>query len=133
MRAPRQPVYDVSWIRPGVHVTGLSSVRAEAREIADGVWAAADVVIVDDRGTVGQSGDGRSATIAGTIDLSTTAELFELVTGAAGRRDDAQVTLFKSAGNAMQDIAVAIGAYQLAVERRRGTDVGAFPEVKPYA
>lgn len=133
MRAPREPVYEVSWLRPGAHVTGLSSVRAEAREIADGVWAAADVVVVDDRGTVGQSGDGRSATTAGTVDLGATAELFELVSGTVGRRDDGQITLFKSAGNAMQDIAVAVGAYQLAIERRRGSDLGAFPEVKPYA
>lgn len=133
MRAPFEPVYLADWLRPGVHVTGLSSVRAEAREIADEVWAAADVVVVDDRGTVGQSGDGRSATAAGVVDLAQLPELWQLVDQTVGRTSAEQVTLFKSAGNALQDIAVASGAYQLALERRRGVDVGAFPEVKPYA
>lgn len=133
MRAPREPVYENSWLRPGAHVTGLSSVRGEAREVADAVWTAADVVVVDDRGTVGQSGDGRSASASGSVDLDRVPELWQLVAGSVKRTGDDQVTLFKSAGNALQDVAVAVGAYQLALERHRGTDVGAFPELKPYA
>lgn len=132
MRAPREPVYRADWLRPGAHVTGLSSVRAEAREIEDGVWTQSDVVVADDRGTVFQSGDGRSAATAG-VDSDTVPELWELVAGKVGRTSPDQVTLFKSSGNAMQDIAVAVGAYGLARERARGRDLGAFPEVKPYA
>jgi len=131
MRAPREPVYRADWLRPGVHVTGLSSVRPEAREIDDGVWAGSDVVVLDDRGTVFQSGDGRSAAAAG-ISADSLPELWELVAGKVGRTSPDQVTLFKSSGNAMQDIAVATGVYELACERSRGRDQGAFPAVKPY-
>ena len=132
IRAPKEPVYRSAWLRPGCHVTGLSSVRAEAREVDDGLWTESDVVVVDDRGTVGQSGDGRAATASG-IDISTLPELHDLAAGVVGRSDASQVTLFKSAGNAMQDIAVAVGVYRLAVERSAGKDIGAFPAVKPYA
>jgi len=131
MRAPREPVYREVWLRPGVHVTGLSSVRPEAREIEDGVWDRADLAVLDDRGTVAQSGDGRSATSAG-IDPASLPELWELVAGKVARTSPDQVTLFKSSGNAMQDLAVAVGVYELACERGRGRDLGAFPDVKPY-
>ena len=133
MRAPREPVYRADWLRPGCHVTGLSSVRAEAREVEDAVWSGADVVVVDDRGTVMQSGDGRSAVAAGAAQADRLPEMWELVAGRVTRSDDRQVTMFKSAGNAMQDIALAAGAYKLAVEAGRGRDLGTFPEVKPYA
>lgn len=133
MRAPREPVFLASWLRPGAHVTGLSSVRPEAREVDDDVWRLADVVVVDDRGTVGQSGDGRSASASGAVDLAAVPELWQLHAGEVGRSGDEQMTLFKSAGNALQDIAVAVGAYHLACERGHGRDIGAFPELKPYA
>ncbi|HVC66100.1 MAG TPA: ornithine cyclodeaminase family protein [Acidimicrobiales bacterium] len=132
IRAPREPVFEAAWLRSGAHVTGLSSVRAEAREVEDEVWRCSDVVIVDDRGTVSQSGDGRAAGDAG-VDLGTVAELWELEAGAVGRESAEQITLFKSAGNAMQDVAVAVGVYNLAVERAIGRDMGAFPAIKPYA
>lgn len=133
MRAPRQPVYRSEWLRPGVHVTGLSSVRPEAREVDDGLWSRSDVVVLDDRGTVLQSGDGRSVTAAGTLATDTLPELWELATGRVGRTSAEQITMFKSSGNAMQDVAVAVGAYKLAIESGRGRDLGAFPELKPYA
>ena len=136
MRAPSEPVYRHSWLRPGVHVTGLSSVRWDAREVDDEVWSASDVVVADDRGAVLQSGDGISAVEAGAVDPANPAtlpELWELVGGLVGRKNGEQVTLFKSAGNAMQDVAVAWSAYQLAVESGLGRDLGGFPQVKPYA
>lgn len=133
MRAPREPVYKAEWLRPGVHVTGLSSVRPEAREVDDAVWSAADVVVLDDRGTVLQSGDGRSVSKSQRIMTDRLPELWQAVVGQVGRTSPEQVTMFKSSGNAMQDIAVAVGAYTLALKAQRGRDLGGFPEVKPYA
>lgn len=131
MRAPREPVYMRGWLRPGVHVTGLSSVRPEAREIEDGVWETSDVIVLDDRGTVFQSGDGRSIASKG-FESGSIPELWELASGKVVRSSDEQITLFKSSGNAMQDIAVAVGVYKLAVENQKGRNIDAFPEVKPY-
>jgi alanine dehydrogenase len=133
MRAPREPVYQAAWLAPGVHVTGLSSVRPEAREVEDECWRRADLVVVDDRGTVGQSGDGRSAEASGAIDLAKVPELWQLEAGQVSRGSDEEITLFKSSGNALQDIAVAVGAYQLALAGGLGQEIGAFPALKPYA
>jgi len=119
-------------LRPGVHVTGLSSVRPEAREVQDGVWTESDLVVLDDRFAVFHSGDGRSALETGVVP-DALPELFELVVGKVGRSGTQEVTLFKSAGNAMQDAAVAVGAYELAVTSGAGRSVPDFPEVKTYA
>jgi alanine dehydrogenase len=132
MRAPRAPVYEAAWLRPGVHVTGLSSVRPEAREVQDGVWTRSDLVVVDDRVTVFHSGDGRAALEAGVVP-DALPELFELVAGKVGRSNPQEITLFKSAGNAMQDVAVAAGAYELALASGAGQSIPDFPEVKTYA
>lgn len=133
MRAPFEPVFRTEWLRPGVHVTGLSSVRKEAREVEDGVWRASSLVVADDRGTVFQSGDGLSASASDSIRPEDVPELWELIAGRAGRAEEKDVTLFKSAGCAMQDIAVAVSAFERASERGLGRDLGTFPIVKPYA
>ena len=51
-------------------------------------------------------------------------EIGEVVAGTApGRRDDEQVTLFKSVGNAVQDLAVAIVVLEEAKNLGLGTEV----------
>ena len=131
-RAPTQPVLAAEWLRPGMHVTGLSSVRPEAREVADEVWLRSDVVVLDGLGSVAQSGDGRSITARG-IDLGAYPELWEVTTGkASGRTGAEQITLFKSSGDSAQDVAAAAAAYEKAVELGIGRELGDFPEVKPY-
>lgn len=133
VRATREPVFVADWLRPGMHVTGLSSVRHDAREVDDETWRRADVVVVDDRQNVGQSGDARSASAAGAFDVSTAPELWAAYVGEVKRGGPDDVTLFKSAGNAMQDISLAAAVVAEAESRQIGTDLGAFPDVKPYA
>lgn len=131
-RAPTEPVLRAGWLRPGMHVTGLSSVRPEAREVDDETWTRCDVVVIDDAGSVRQSGDGRSLIAAGgSIDDQD--ELWQLVSGAVpGRVADEQISMFKSSGNSEQDIAAAAAVFSTALEMGLGRDLGEFPEVKPY-
>src|SRR5206468_3334570 len=49
---------------------------------------------------------------------------------ASGRLDENQITLFKSVGTGIQDIALAAVIYERAKERHIGTDIGAFPYLK---
>jgi alanine dehydrogenase len=51
------------------------------------------------------------------------AELGELVNGAPGRRSDAEVTIFKSLGMAVEDVTAADLAYRRAVERNLGVEL----------
>ncbi len=58
-------------------------------------------------------------------------ELSELVVGKArSRTDDEQITLFKSVGTGIQDIAVAATIYASARAMGLGTDIGEFPYLK---
>jgi ornithine cyclodeaminase/alanine dehydrogenase-like protein (mu-crystallin family) len=51
------------------------------------------------------------------------AELGQLVAGAAGRRSDSEVTIFKSLGLAVEDVTAAQLAYRRAVERGIGQEL----------
>lgn len=135
LRATKSPVLSATWLRPGMHVTGLSSVRHDAREIDDDVWRACDLVVVDDVGTVGQSGDALSVSATG-FKIEALPELWMAHAGAVGRETESQLTMFKSAGNAMQDITLAAALLEAADSLGPapvGVDLGQFPEVKPYA
>jgi ornithine cyclodeaminase/alanine dehydrogenase-like protein (mu-crystallin family) len=58
-------------------------------------------------------------------------ELSELVIGKAPARSSAeQITLFKSVGTGVQDIALAAKIYQRAVEDGRGLTIDGFPIAK---
>lgn len=132
VRATREPVFLAGWLRPGMHVTGLSSVRYDAREVDDDTWHRADVVVVDDRVNVGHSGDALSAA-ASSYELGAAHELYEVHAGKVRRTSSEQITLFKSSGNALQDVALAAGVHDVLRTEGASTDVGPFPAVKPYA
>jgi ornithine cyclodeaminase/alanine dehydrogenase-like protein (mu-crystallin family) len=51
------------------------------------------------------------------------AELGELIAGTPGRRSDAEVTIFKSLGLAVEDVTAADLAYRRAVERGIGQEL----------
>lgn len=130
-RASTTPMLQAAWLEAGTHVTGISSVRPEAREVEAGVWAAASAIGVDDREHVFESGDGRNALAEGTIRPGDAAELWEILEGTRpGRRRDEDVTLFKSVGTGLQDLAVAHALYRRAKAASRGQDLGAFPRAR---
>jgi ornithine cyclodeaminase len=106
----RTPLFDGALLRPGTHVTGVGSFAPDMQEI-DAVTVNRARVVVDSRqGCLAEAGD---LILAGAhID----AELGEIVNGTAdGRRDDQQITFFKSVGMAAQD-AVAAAAVLKAAE-----------------
>ncbi len=61
--------------------------------------------------------------MSGTIRLyGTPAEIGEIINGTGpGHTTDREITVFKSVGNAVQDLAVARHVVSVAVERRLGT------------
>jgi alanine dehydrogenase len=133
IRAGSEPVYPAGWLHPGVHLNAISAVRPEAREIGDEVWSRADVVAVDDRGHVLDSGDGRSGLASGQLREDRMAELWQVVSGQApGRTSAEQVTLFKSVGTALQDLSLAIAIFTRARERGIGQQLPDFPHIRPF-
>jgi ornithine cyclodeaminase/alanine dehydrogenase-like protein (mu-crystallin family) len=108
-------------------------VRPAARELQDPVWKKVTAVAVDDRGHAFESGDGRSAIAAKLFDPEQAAELWELVSGQKrGRTGSGDITLFKSVGTALQDLAVAKAVYDRAKDKGLGQQVGRFPRMRPF-
>jgi alanine dehydrogenase len=118
------------WLEPGVHVNSVGTARPDQREIDPAVFTRAAVVAVDTReGVFGEAGDAIAA--RDVIDPEAVSELSDVVTGRAPRRTDPrQITLFKSVGTAVQDVALAALVYERAAARGLGTTVDGLPVVK---
>lgn len=120
------------WLVPGVHVNSVGTARPDQREIDPETFARSDIVVVDTRhGVFGEAGDAIAA--KDVIKPDDVHELSEVVAnGGPVRTDDAQITLFKSVGTGIQDIALAAKIYQRALERGLGTEFPGFPHIKRH-
>jgi ornithine cyclodeaminase/alanine dehydrogenase len=118
------------WLKPGCHVNSVGTARRDQREIDPETFARSASIIVDSKeGVLTEAGDAVEAKdVLATRDVH---ELAALVAGkVSGRTDDKQITLFKSVGTGIQDIALAAVIYERAKAHNLGTDIGAFPYLK---
>jgi ornithine cyclodeaminase len=118
----REPILRREWIRQGAHVNLVGSSIPTTRE-ADGATMAASAIFVDRReSTINESGDYLFALREGAIGAdSIRAEIGELLTGAGkGRQSVSEITLFKSLGLAVEDLASAEYLYRKAKETQAG-------------
>lgn len=124
-----KPVILGEWLSPGMHVNSVGTARPTQREIDNEVFRRSAIVAVDTRaGVFNEAGDGLAA--KDVMKPENAYELAQLVGGTApARTDDRQITLFKSVGTAVQDIAVAVRAYQNALARKIGEDIAGFPTI----
>ena len=103
-----EPVFDASWLRPGAHVNGIGAFRPGMVELPPEVFGRAALVAVDSRGAaMEEAGDLLAAIEAGLVAEQ---ELVEI--GSVGRewaelRDPHEITVFKSVGLAIQDLAAS--------------------------
>lgn len=111
-----QPVFPGSLVRPGLHLNVAGSNQLLKREIDEATVAAADVVAVDSLAAVAlEGGDLMAPLQKGVLYPEKLVELGQIVAGKhPGRESDQQVTLFKSHGIALEDIALAAVAYRKA-------------------
>ena len=118
------PVLEDGWVKPGAHVISVGACRPNQREMDPALVARARL-FVDSRGAaLVESGDVVLGIQEGRFGPDhIVAELGQLVAGAAGRRSDSQVTIFKSLGLAVEDVTAAQLAYRRAVERGIGQEL----------
>lgn len=119
------PVFDDADLRPGTHVNGVGSYRPTMQEVPAATVARARVVVDQRRAAWAEAGDLVIPRRQGLIgEDHVAAELGEVALGRVpGRTDPAQITFFKSVGNAVQDVAVAQVAYARARELGLGTEI----------
>jgi len=118
------PVIEDGWVKPGAHVISVGACRPTQREMDPALVARARL-FVDSRGAaLVESGDVVLGIQEGRFGPEhIVAELGQLVAGAAGRRSDSEVTIFKSLGLAVEDVTAAQLAYRRAVERGIGQEL----------
>jgi ornithine cyclodeaminase/alanine dehydrogenase-like protein (mu-crystallin family) len=122
------PVVMGSWIAPGAHVVAMGANRIQARELDDAAVGGCDLIAVDDiEQSKIESGDLSEGVDKGVISWDEIVHLGDVVAGVApGRRYRSQMTLFKSLGIALWDVAVAHRLYEVAVREGAGTELPVF-------
>lgn len=103
------PVVHGAWIEPGTHLDLVGGFTPSMREVDDAAAARARIVVDTYAGALAEAGDLLAPLASGAISrASIVAELAELVRGErAGRTSAAEITLFKSVGTALEDLAAA--------------------------
>ena len=104
------PIVHGAWLAPGVHVDLVGAFKANMRETDDAAIACADLIVVDQRAAaLAEGGDIVQAMRSGVIgEADIVADLADLARGAhPGRMRDDDVTVFKSVGFALEDLAAA--------------------------
>ena len=117
------PVVDVSWIAPGSHVVSVGAPRPDHREMDPLLTARARLFVDSRAGALAESGDIVMGVAEGRFGAGHIAgELGELVLGRVdGRQSDEQITIFKSLGMAVEDVAAADLVYRRAVDAGVGS------------
>jgi ornithine cyclodeaminase len=118
------PVLESGWVKPGAHVISVGACRPNQREM-DPELVARGRLFVDSRAAaLVESGDVVLGIQEGRFTADhILAEIGELVNGAAGRRSQTDITIFKSLGLAVEDVMAADLAYRRAVEQGIGVEL----------
>ncbi|MBZ5708073.1 ornithine cyclodeaminase family protein [Nannocystis pusilla] len=105
----REPVLAGAWLSPGTHVNAVGACVPSARELDAEAVARARLYVDRCESVLAESGDFLLARAEGAVDdAHILGELGELLCGACeGRRSDDDITLFKSLGLGVEDVAVA--------------------------
>lgn len=110
-----EPVISGEWLPDGCHLDLVGAFRPTMREADDAAIRRSQVFVDTRSGALAEAGDIVLAIKSGALsEADIRADLFELCRGAhPGRRDAKEITLFKSVGSALEDLAAA----RLVVER----------------
>lgn len=118
-----EPIVKREWISPGAHLNLVGASTPNAREVDSATMAAASVFVDRRESTINEAGDYLFAARDGLIGPEhIRAELGEVLKGdRPGRTSRDEITLFKSLGLAIEDLAAAEFLFRTAKELNAGT------------
>lgn len=118
----KEPVLLRTWIAPGTHINAVGSSVSTSRELDSAAVAASSLFVDRRESTVSESGDYLFALRDGAISEDhIRGEIGEIMIGKAkGRTSAGEITLFKSLGLAIEDLASAAFLY----DKARRLDAG---------
>ena len=120
---------DGTWIDPGTHINGIGANGLSERELDLDTIRRASIIAVDslDQARV-ESGELTHAIERGVRTWESVIELCRIVAGhLPGRERADDITLFKSLGIAILDVATAFRVYTLAKEHGIGEEIELWP------
>ncbi len=119
----RRPVFADLDIRPGVHINAVGSYQPDVQEIPGETVARAKVVVDSREAALAETGDLIIPVAAGIFSPDRIhAEIGQVAAGTkAGRTTSDEITLFKSVGLAVQDMAAGLRALKEAERLGLGT------------
>jgi ornithine cyclodeaminase/alanine dehydrogenase-like protein (mu-crystallin family) len=121
-----EPIVELRWLTAGAHVNAVGSSIPTTRELDTATVAASSLFVDRRESTLNEAGDYLLPAAEGAVGPDhIKAELGEVLTGMQpGRQDESELTVFKSLGIAVEDLAAA----ELVVRRARERGVGAEVE-----
>jgi ornithine cyclodeaminase len=119
----REPILHGAWIKPGAHVNAVGSSVRTTRELDTDAVRRASLYVDRRESTLNEAGDFLMPKAEGAIgDDHIRAELGEVLAGRhAGRSSAEEVTVFKSLGLAVEDVASAHHIHEQATRSGAGT------------
>ena len=108
-----EPLIRGAWLKPGTHVDLVGAYTPAMREADDDAIRRA-TVYVDTRGGMKESGDIAGPLASGALtEAAIAGDLHDIARpGAVKRRSAKEITLFKSVGNAIEDLAAAVAVWR---------------------
>lgn len=116
----KDPILRWEWIAPGTHINAVGSSVPGAQELDAETVASASLFVDRRESTLNESGDYLFAAKERPVEIR--AEIGEILIGrASGRKSAGEVTLFKSLGLAVEDLAAAAFLFDKAQRLGTGT------------
>lgn len=113
-----EPVFAGDLLAEGAHITAVGSFRPTMRELDADALAGARIFVDQRAAALAEAGELQGLRSEDVVEIG------EVIGGrAAGRTSASERTVFKSVGNAVQDLAVASRAYERARELGLGQEI----------
>lgn len=121
--AAPQPILHGEWITPGAHINAVGSSVAFTRELDTDAVVRSRLFVDRRESTINEAGDYLFPKQEGAItEEHILGEIGDLLLGKVkGRQSSDEITLFKSLGLAVEDVAAAYYVYNQAVSKKKGT------------
>lgn len=110
----KTPIIKGEWIKPGAHLDMIGSHKPDTRETDDDAIRKSSIFVDSRAGALHETGELALPIAAGIIsEQDVKADIVELVKGIhPGRTSAQEITLFKSSGLAIEDLAAALLVYK---------------------
>lgn len=119
------PLFDGKNLSNGVHISSIGAHSPTTRELDETTVLKANLLVADFKpACLAEAGDYILPIKEGKLSETKIVSIGDIILGnAKGRTSDDQITIFKSVGLAVQDVAVAKAVYDLALKKQIGQEI----------